>query len=408
MQRVFGVFSVGRRRNEFGCGVGEDGRVRMLFAFAGGSGHFLPLVPIARAAEAVGHEVAVVCPPGMAGRVAAEGFAALPAGVRGDDAPPVRMPLLPLDAEREDRDVRDGFAGWMASERAAAIGEHFAAWHPDVVVRDEMDFGTVVAAERAGLPHATVLVIAAGGLARAEVVGEPLRALRAQHGLPPDPELRMLSRHLVLSPFPPSYRDPRFPLPDTAHPLRPLTPAPPAGTVAPEWLARLDRRPTIYLTLGTIFNTESGDLFPRLLAGLRELDANLVVTVGQHIDPAEFGPQPDGVHIERYVPQALLLPHCDLVVSHGGSGSVMGALEHGLPMIIAPMGADQPLNAARCAALGLGRVVDAVAATPQDVRAAAAEVLADRAYRAAAERVRAEISTLPGPAHAVALLEQIG
>jgi UDP:flavonoid glycosyltransferase YjiC (YdhE family) len=381
--------------------------MRILFAFAGGSGHFNPLVPIARAAEAAGHRVAVACPPGMAGRVEADGFEALPAGTPSDDPPPTRMPLLPLDPGREDRDVRDGFAGWMARDRARAIAPHFATWRPDVVVRDEMDFGTVVAAERAGLPHATVLVIAAGGLARPEVIGEPLRALRAEHGLPPDPELRMLSRHLVLSPFPPSYRDPRFPLPDTARALRPLTPEPPAGVAAPAWLANLDDRPTVYLTLGTIFNTESGDLFPRLLAGLRALDVNLVVTVGHHIDPAEFGPQPPGVRIERYVPQALLLPHCDLVVSHGGSGSVMGALEHGLPMVLAPMGADQPLNGARCAALGLGRVVDAVAATPNDVRAAAADVLADPAYRAAAGRIRAEMAALPGPDHAVELLSRV-
>src|SRR5581483_4505348 len=140
---------------------------------------------------------------------------------------------------------------------------------------------------------------------------------------------------------------------------------------------------------------------------LKRLDANLVVTVGQHIDPAEFGPQPETVRIERYVPQALLLPHVDLVVSHGGSGSVMGALEHGRPMVIAPMGADQPLNAARCAALGLGRVLDAERATPEDVHAAAAEVLADPACRAAAERMRDEIAALPGPSHAVALLEAL-
>jgi UDP:flavonoid glycosyltransferase YjiC (YdhE family) len=96
-----------------------------------------------------------------------------------------------------------------------------------------------------------------------------------------------------------------------------------------------------------------------------------------------------------------------MVVSHGGSGSVMGALAHGLPMVVIPMGADQPLNAARCEVLGVARVLDAVEATPQTVRAAVSTVLEDLAYRRAAERMRDEIAALPGPAHAVMLLERL-
>ena len=53
-------------------------------------------------------------------------------------------------------------------------------------------------------------------------------------------------------------------------------------------------------------------------------------------------------------------PALRLVVSHGGSGSVVGALAHGLPMVLLPLGADQPQNARRCAELGVARVLDAV------------------------------------------------
>jgi MGT family glycosyltransferase len=144
-----------------------------------------------------------------------------------------------------------------------------------------------------------------------------------------------------------------------------------------------------------------------VLAGLRDLLVNLVVTVGRDIDPAEFGPQPAHVHIERYVPQALLLPHCHLVVSHCGSGSVMGALAHGLPMVVIPMGADQPLNAARCETLGVARVLDAMEATPRMVREAVATVLEDPTYRRAAERMRDEIAALPGTEYALTLLERL-
>ena len=107
------------------------------------------------------------------------------------------------------------------------------------------------------------------------------------------------------------------------------------------------------------------------------------------------------------MPQAALLPHCDLVVSHAGSGSVLGALAHGLPMVLLPMGADQPLNAARCQALGVADVLDAVSATPETVRATVTRVLADAGYREAAERIRDEIAALPEPEYAVTLLDRL-
>ncbi len=163
----------------------------------------------------------------------------------------------------------------------------------------------------------------------------------------------------------------------------------------------------MYFTLGTVFNVESGDLFERVLAGLRDLPINVIATVGREIDPAEFGQQPANIQIARYIPQSVVLPQCAAVVSHGGSGSVIGALAHGLPMVLIPMGADQPLNAGRCADLGIAQVLDAVEATPESVRAAVAAVLADPGYRRAAERMRDEIAALPEPAHAVALLERL-
>ena len=135
--------------------------------------------------------------------------------------------------------------------------------------------------------------------------------------------------------------------------------------------------------------------------------SNLIITVGRDLDPDELGTQPANVHIERFMPQAALLPHCDLVVSHAGSGSVLGALAHGLPMVLIPIGADQPLNAARCQALGVAEVLDAMSATPEMVRAAVTRVLADVGSREAAERIRDEIAAMPGPEYAVTLLDRL-
>lgn len=380
--------------------------MRILFTFAGGSGHFEPLQPVARAALAAGHAVVVAGQPVMVPAIEAAGFTALAtAGATLSDTPE-RMPLLALDLDREDRDLRDGFARRLARDRADAILAVCRTWSPDLLVCDEIDFGAMIAAERLGLPYAVVLVIAAGSFVRPEVVGEPLAELRAAHGLPADPDLAMLSRYLVLSPCPPSYRDPAFPLPATAHSIRPLTPAPPAHP-APPWATAIPGAPTVYFTLGTVFNVESGDLFERVFAGLQGLPINVLATVGRELDPAMFGPQPDNIHITRYVAQATVLPHCAATITHGGSGSVVGALAHGLPMVLFPMGADQPRNAARCAALGVAEVLDAVAATPDDVRRAVTAVLEEPRYRQVASQLQRESAGLPPPAHAVALLERL-
>ncbi|MGH3646900.1 MAG: glycosyltransferase [Micromonosporaceae bacterium] len=380
--------------------------MRVLFSFAGGRGHFEPLVPIARAAVAAGHTVAFTGEPALLPTVREAGFTEFASG-SDTSRTSGREPLAPLDPVREDRAIRDGYAGRLARSRAADLVALAQTWRPDVVVCDEVDFGAMVAAEKLGIRYASVVVIAAGSFIRPELVAEPLHALRAEYDLPPDPELTMLSRHLVLSPAPASFRDPRYPLPPTGHVVRLPQPAtaPPADD-ALAWLAERTG-PTVYFTLGTVFNLESGDLFGRVLAGLRELPVNLLVTVGGQLDPAELGPQPAHVRVARFLPQGAVLPYCTAVVSHGGSGSVLGALTHGLPCVLFPMGADQPHNAARCEALGMARVLDPVAATPSQVRDATAAVLTHPDYRRAAGRLRDEIAAAPGPEHAVHLLEQL-
>jgi UDP:flavonoid glycosyltransferase YjiC (YdhE family) len=361
--------------------------MRVLFTFAGGGGHLEPLVPIARAACSAGHAVAFTGRPAMAARVTELGFDMLVTGPPGPDAPASRTPLLEVDLEREAQVLRDGFAGRIARARAEGVLEVCADWRPDVLVCGEIDFGAMVAAERAGVPFATILISATERFVRGEVVAEPLAALRAEHGLPAD----VPREPLVLSPFPRRLR----PLPANAHAFR----AAPASR-PPEDAT------TVYFTLGTIFNLESGDLFERVLAGLRDLPIDVIATTGTNLDPAELSPQPRDVLIERHLPQADVLPRCRAVVSHAGSGSILGALAHGLPSVLLPMGADQPQNAARCQELGVARVLDAHRATPQAVRDAVADVLADPSYRSAAESIADEIAALPGPEHAVALLMQ--
>lgn len=379
--------------------------MRVLFTFAGGSGHVEPLLPIADALRVAGHTVAFAGQRSVLASLEAREFTLFPDPAAATDVQATIAPLLEVDMEKEYRTLRDTYAGRFARVAVTRLLELNVEWLPDIVVCDEVDFGSMIAAERLSLPHATVLVTAAGSFVRAEAVAEPLDGLRAEHRLPPDPELAMLRRDLVLSPFPPSFRDLAYPLPRSTLSIQPgLVDAGERG-VTPPWLAHRSDRQTVYFTLGTVFNRESGDLFARVLAGVRQLPINVVVTVGRHLDADVVGPQPENVRVERYIPQSALLPHCDLVINHGGSGSVIGSLAYGLPMVVLPMGADQPLNAARCEQLGVGIVLDAVAATSHSIGEAVTAALDDRRYRIAAERIRDEIAALPGPEAAVPPLE---
>jgi len=162
----------------------------------------------------------------------------------------------------------------------------------------------------------------------------------------------------------------------------------------------------VYATLGTAMNTRT-EILSAFVEALRDEHVNLVVTVGRDGDPDGFGPQPANVRIERYIPQTLLFPRCDLVISHGGSNTMLAALAHGIPQVMVPFTADQPENAERCAAAGVARVVPLAEATAASIREAALAVLGDPAYRQAAERTRHEIEAMPGIDHALALLERL-
>ncbi len=371
----------------------------MLFTFAGGGGHAEPLVPLAAAAQAAGHTVAFAGRPAVVEELATRGFATF-ADAASAIAPPADIqPLAAVDLARERLAVRDGFAGRVARARARSVATLCAEWRPDVVVCDDLDFGALTAAAALGVPHATVEV-SAPGFVGADLVAPAVDELRAAYGLAPDPSLDEPARHLLLSPFPPTYR--AAALPATGSPLRPgAAPARPARR-------RPGARPTVLVTLGTVFPLESGDLYPRLLAALRALPVDAVVTVGRELDPARFGPQPPGIAVERHVPLAAVLPRCDAVVSHGGSGTVLATLAHGLPSVILPLGADQPLHATRCAALGAATVLDASAAAAPEIAAAVLDVLREPSYRAAASALRDELAAMPAPEDVLPLLVALG
>lgn len=371
--------------------------MRLLLSFVGGLGHLAPLLPLARAARDAGHEVAIAGSGGLMTRVEELGFRAYATSEarHHSGADQERSPLEVMTPDATEAEFAANFADRGARRMAAAMPDVIRDFRPDLVLRDETDLGTTVAAELLGVPVATHVVLASGLLLRPDLVAPRLDAVRADHGLAPDPSLARLAAGLVLADAPPSFRSPD-------DPLR-LAPTYYRGQAAPEWRPR--ERPGVLVTLGTIFNAGSGDLFERILDGLGDLDVDVVATVGRGVDPAALGPRPPHVRVERFVPQAEVLPAVDLVVSHGGSGSLVATLAHGLPSLLVPLGADQPHNAARATALGVAERLDAATLTPAQVAERAAALLAVSPVRDRCRDVAAEVAALPDAAAAVSALE---
>ena len=164
----------------------------------------------------------------------------------------------------------------------------------------------------------------------------------------------------------------------------------------------------MYATLGTIFNRATR-VFRAILDALRDEPVELVLTVGRNVDPRELGEQPPHVHIERYVPQSLILPYCSAVITHAGFNTTMASLGHGLPVCCLPLGGDQGVNAVRCTQLGVGlscapvnlerpsaSTIDPDGVDPAGIRSRCG-ASSSKTTSVLGPRLRAEIEAMPGP-----------
>ena len=128
-------------------------------------------------------------------------------------------------------------------------------------------------------------------------------------------------------------------------------------------------------------------VYAAALEALDGLPVRALLTLGA-ADLGLLGAVPANVHVETWVPQADVLAHADAVVCHGGSGTTLGALGAGRPLVIAPLFADQPYNGRRVQEVGAGVSVAPDAAA---LRAGIETVLGNGSYRAAAARIADEM-----------------
>lgn len=345
--------------------------------------------------------MAFACAPSFHSEVSASGFACHAAGYDYKLAElSAVFPHIPPPGPARAPKMLELWRGEAAAAMARDLLALAERLQPDVLLHEGFEFGASIAAARLGVPHA-----AAGALWFRPDAAAPLEATLRQFGLPPEAVSQF--QHLALAVMPERWVAEDEALPRT---VRFIQPEPPGTTGAPvpEWLERLGSdRPIVHATLGTTEVNRSPGLYEAIIAGLRDEPITLIVSTGNERDPAEFGPQPPNVRIERFLPHAVLLPRCSAVVTHGGHGTLMACLSLGLPVVVLPVNADQPRNGARCQALGVGRSVGAEARTPETIRAALRAVLSEPSYAGHSAQLRREFAALPGLDEATRCIEQL-
>jgi UDP:flavonoid glycosyltransferase YjiC (YdhE family) len=379
----------------------ETSRLRILFTSTPLDGHFRPLLPLAGALSARGHDVAFATHESWHEHIAAAGYPAFAAGTSHAEArlqlEPHREEIAALPPlERRPHIYPRLFGRGHAPPKLPGLLRAGREWRPHVLVWESSDLAAPVAAAALGVPavnHSFGAMVPLAALRRAE---EAVLPLWREVGLEPPPYAGAFAG-LYVDTCPPSLA--------WEEPCGEAVLLGPGSTPAaspPPWLEEL-ARPLVYVTLGTVFNDPA--VLERLLAGLDEVPGALVTT-GRDVDPSALGSVPPHVRVERFVPQDDVLSACAAAVVHGGSGSTLAALSHGLPLVLVPQGADQFENAARVEAAGAGVVVQPEELSGETVRAALRRVLGEPSYAEAARRVAAEIAAMPGAAEVAALVEE--
>ena len=368
--------------------------MRVLFSSTAGQGHLQPLIPLIRAFEGHGHEVLTVAPLSLAETLNAEAI-----NFRLSEEPPRAesdrlWSLFPTLARREASQLveRAWFAQLCLNAMLPAVQNAVDEWSPELVIRETCEYAAAAVADRMRIHHAQV------GISTAATEASVLRELvkpemeNLSVGLTrrifESPYLTKFPISLDPSPYPTTlrYRDDEGRDP---HPLGDWWPG--------------NKSPLVYLTFGTLATgTEDGqELLRKVLASIQGLDIRILVTTGSTMDPEDFD-VPHNVRVESWVAQVDVFAEASVVICHGGSGTTIGALAAGVPLILLPLFADQPTNAALVQKAGAGIVVGDGGGSAElnsknieeqmtSVRSAIDQILTNSKYRAAAISLAKEI-----------------
>ncbi|MCO5177654.1 MAG: hypothetical protein M9890_11900 [Thermomicrobiales bacterium] len=413
---------------------------RFLFVLWNGGGNVPPQLAIARRLVERGHDVRILAPQSLAQQIAAAGCVHVPYvhAPEHDSASPDTDILCDWQARTPigaAASVRDRLMAGPAELFARDVVEAVERNPVDVVVTDYMLLGAYVGAERAGLPFAALihhiyplpdpaLPPFGFGLQPARRAPERLRetvlrrAFARFYGaaLPPVNNARVAlglrslasifdvfaqpDRVLVLSSR--AFDFPASALPDTVRYVGVQHVDEAAERWDDPWSAD-DARPLIVVSFSTTYQRQQ-EVLQRVTSALGELPVRALITAGSLADSLVV---PANCVVRAWVPHEQVFPSADLVVTHGGHGTVTTALAHGVPVLCLPMGRDQADVAARAIWRGAGRALSS-RSKPAAIRTALAQMLAEPQFRVAAQHVAAAMEQGVGEARVIDELEALG
>lgn len=372
--------------------------MRVLFTTASLAGHLLPLVPVAWALRAAGHDVLLTTRENAVPIALRSGLPAVSCGpaaeftelVDGEPPPP------PPDGMSGQRYAHGHALARMASGSLAGIGRLARAWRLDLIVSERAESAGPLTAAALGIPwvryHWSVSDLREYRHAADVELAPELDRL----GIPGPPE-----PDLVLDPWPPGLR--------RAHAVGHLGVrhvAANGDAALPDWLFERRDRPRICVTLGTLLPRYGATGAParmtNLISELARLDVELLIAVDDDIVTRQPPPASAVRHAGR-LPLADVLPTCDAVVTHGGQGTALTAVAAGRPQVVVPHLDDQFDNAEALSAAGAAVLIPPSDVTPGAVSAGCAELLGNPVYAKATARLAEDMALMPTPADAIAL-----
>ncbi|MDX6355647.1 MAG: hypothetical protein QOF98_2550 [Streptomyces sp.] len=394
--------------------------LRVLFVMPPLAGHLHPALALAAELARRGHTVAWAGPEPVLRPVLGPGALVLPTGSR----------LFREQAVGGTAAIRTLWRDFIVPYTRftlPSVQRAVSSWKPDLVLVDQHSPAGALAAHRHGVPWAgfapSSMELGRPPLDEPELVDwqqELLHDLWRRAGLDAaeyvDP--RFSARLILSATFPallgaaapgglatPGSLVAGEPLPPGCVPVGPLLADRPAGAAFPWELLRADR-PRVLVTLGTLSASVAEDFLLRTgdaLASVADRVQAVVAAPRQVLDKL-----PDGVVGLPEVPVLELLRRgaVQAMLCHGGMNTACEALAHGVPLVLAPIRHDQPITAARVAALGAGVELDFSTASPEDIGAALLAVLDRPEPRAAAESMARQLPALGGPERAAELLEK--
>jgi UDP:flavonoid glycosyltransferase YjiC (YdhE family) len=356
-------------------------------------------LPFLAAARERGDEVLVAGPPALEDMVNEAGYSFEPGGEPSEaEVAPIReqLPVLPA-AEASILGNRELFGRLATRAMLPGMERIFAYWSPQLVLREPCEYASAVVAQRTDTPVAQIAISFSDVEADSIMVAAPVLE---EH----EPRLvDVLMTTPYLTRFPPSLDPSAF-----QSTFRFRDPVPASPDPLPNWWGDLEG-PLVYVSFGTVVGhmVNAADVFRVALKAVEDIPARVLLTVGRKFDRSTLGRLSNHVHVESWVDQHRVLKYADLVVTHCGSGTALGALAHSVPIVAVPLFADQFENSRRMAAVGAALIVEGrrdldattrplVSGEDAPSLAAAIEtVLGNPAYRRNASVVAAEIADLP-------------